>query len=191
MPASTEKESNSMAEHHFSLVIAPQGGLDDGTTIEALGEAGATDATVGRGPDGVWTAVFDREAPSFKAALSSAIAAVTSAGVTVRRVEPDDLVTQAEIAERLGRTSESIRLLASGRRGDHTFPTPAVRAPGRGSLWRWAQVAAWAGLPAEEVERAEWIEVVNATLQLGMLDSPRQRAMLDEAGGLLSATKHH
>jgi hypothetical protein len=188
MPATIKKqlESAVMPEYHFSLVLGPHPGLEDGAAVEALGEAGATDSTVGRGPDGVWSAVFDREAPSFRVALGSAIGAIHTAGLRVLRVEPDDLVTQAEIAQRLGRTSESVRLLASGQRGDGTFPAPTVRATSRSSLWRWAAVAAWAGLSAEEVEQAEWIEVVNATLQLGQLDTPRQRAMLDEAAGMLA-----
>src|SRR5438309_280975 len=127
-------QRRTMADHHFTLVLAPDPGLEDGSAVELLGSAGATDSTVGRGPDGVWTAAFDRQASSFKEALRSAIAVVRSAGLVVRRVEPDDLVTQAEIAERLGRTSESVRLLASGQRGDATFPPPAVRTTSRGSL---------------------------------------------------------
>ena len=175
-----------MTEHHFTLVLASSPSLEDGSAIEALGEAGATDATVGRGPEGIWTAVFDRLADSFDVALKSAIAAVRTAGLVVRRVEPDDLVTQAEIAERLGRTSESIRLLASGQRGDKSFPPPAVRTTSRGSLWRWSQVARWARLPADEAEKAEWIAVVNARLQFDLFDTPKERAMLKEVAGMLS-----
>jgi hypothetical protein len=177
-----------MAEHHFTLVLAPDPGLEDGSAVEALGAAGATDSMVGRGPDGVWVAVFAREAPSFEEALKSGLAAVRDARLVVRRVEPDDLVTQSEVAERLGRTSESVRLLASGQRGDGTFPAPSVRTTSRGSLWRWSQVAAWAGRPAEEVDRAEWVAVVNARLQLDLLNTPKERAMLKEVARML-ATK--
>jgi len=175
-----------MTEHHFTLVLAASPGLEDGSAIEALGEEGATDATIGRGPERVWTAVFDRSADSFGAALRSAIAAVRAAGLVVRRVEPDDFVTQAEIAEHLGRTSESVRLLASGHRGDKTFPPPAVRTTSRGSLWRWSQVARWARLPADEVEKAEWIAVVNARLQFDLFDTPKERAMLKQVAGMLA-----
>lgn len=178
-----------MAEHHFTLVLSSVPGLEDGSAVEALGQAGATDSTIGRGPDGVWTAVFDRQASTFEEALRSAIAAVRAAGLVVRRVEPDDLVTQAEVAERLGRTSESIRLLASGQRGDGTFPAPAVRTTSRGSLWRWSQVAAWARRPAEEVDRAEWIAVVNARLQMDLLDTPKERAMLKQVAGMLAGKR--
>ena len=98
-------------------------------------------------------------------------------------------MTQAEIAERLGRSSESVRLLASGQRGDGTFPQPVVRTTSRGSLWRWSQVAAWAGRPADEVERAEWVALVNAKLAMGLFDTPRERAMLKEVAGMLGATR--
>lgn len=175
-----------MAEHSFVLVLAPAPGLEDGSAVEALGEAGATDASVARAADGVWTASFDREAPSFEEALRSAINAVRSVGLVVRRVEPDDLVTQAEIAERLGRTSESVRLLVTSRRGDGTFPSPAVRTTSRGSLWRWSQVAAWANRPDDEVERAEWIAVVNAKLQFDLFNTPKEREMLREVAGMLA-----
>lgn len=169
-----------MTEHHFTLVLSPDPGLEDGQAVEALGEAGATDATVGRGPDGTWTAVFDREAPTFKEALLTAIADVRSAGLGVRRVEPDDLLTQAEVAERLGRTSESIRLLAARQRGDGTFPSPAVRATSRGSLWRWCEVAPWAGRPDEEVDVARTIAFVNARMEFGLLDAPAESDLLHE-----------
>ena len=178
-----------MVEHNFTLVLARSPGLEDGAAVEALGEAGATDATVGRRADGVWTAVFYRRADTFEEALKSAIRDVRSAGLAVRRVEPDDLVTQAEVAERLGRSSESIRLLATGQRGDGSFPAPVVRATSRGSLWRWSEVAAWAGFAAEEVERATWIAVVNARLQYGLFDTPKEKAMLKEVERMLAGSK--
>ena len=178
-----------MTEHHFTLVLSPDISLESGSAIEALGEAGAIDTTVGRGADGVWTAVFDREAPSFEEALKSAISDVRDGGLTVRRIEPDDLITQAEIADRLGRTSESIRLLSTGQRGDRNFPQPVVRATNRGSLWRWSQVASWANLPTDEVQKAEWIAVVNARLQFDLHDTPRERAMLREVDGIVGGRR--
>lgn len=178
-----------MTEHHFTLVLASDPGLEDGTAVEALGEAGATDATIGRGADGVWTAVFDRQGPTFDEALKSAIRDVRAAHMVVRHVEPDDLVTQAEIAERLGRSSESVRLLASGQRGDGSFPPPAVRTTSRGSLWRWSEVAAWANLATEEVEKARWIAIVNARLQFDLYNTPKDKTMLKEVADILTAKR--
>lgn len=74
----------------------------------------------------------------------SAIAAVESVlgRGSVMRVEPDELVWAAEIAHRLGRTRQSVRLLMHGKRGPGGFPRPAATAT-RNPLWRWSEVADW------------------------------------------------
>jgi predicted DNA-binding transcriptional regulator AlpA len=88
-------------------------------------------------------------------------------GVRVRRVEPDDLVTLSEIAERMGRTRESVRLLAAGERGAGDFPPPVSHLRSRFRLWRWSDVAAWAGVVSdEERDRARFVALVNAALEL-------------------------
>ena len=138
------------------------------------------DLKVRRGDDGQWAVVVERDSPSFKEALFSALCDVRAAGLETRRVEPDDLVTQAEIAERLGRTSESVRLLSSGRRRKGTFPQSVVRTINRGSLWRWSEVAIWAKRPKEEIERAEWIAVVNTELYRARYTTPEKEAILQE-----------
>lgn len=168
-----------MNEYNFTLVLADHAGLEDGTAIEVLGEHGVTDATISRS-DGTWTAEFDREAGSFPEALTSAVRAVRASGLIVRRVEPDDLVTMSELADRLGRTIESVRLLTSGRRGDGSFPGPVVRTTSRGHLWSWAQVARWDRRPAQERERSEWIAGINARIQLNLFDSQAEQAMIAE-----------
>ena len=104
-----------MPEYEFTLII--DGDLTDEDTVEALFDAGCDDATIG-GTNNIGTADFAREARSLADAIVTAIAAVESVpGLRVRRLEPDDLVTIPDIAERLGRTSESVRLLANGERG--------------------------------------------------------------------------
>lgn len=168
-----------MTEYNFTLVLGPHAGLEDGTAIELLGELGVIDATISR-TDGNWTAEFDREAGSFPEALTSAVRAVRAAGLTVRRVEPDDLVTMSELADRLGRSIESIRLLTSGRRGDGSFPGPVVRTTSRGHLWSWAQVARWSDRPDDEIERAEWIAGINARIQVSLFDSMAEQTMIAE-----------
>jgi len=88
-------------------------------------------------------------------------------GLRVLRVEPDDLVTAAEIAQRLGRTRESVRLLISGERGDRTFPPPISHLRTRHRLWRWSDVAAWSGRATpEEAAQAGALAAVNAALDL-------------------------
>ncbi len=93
-----------MDEYQFTLAIS--GDVEGAETLDALFEAGCDDATFGS-IDGVGYGDFVREARSFGEALRSAIDAVESVAVLrVTRVEPDDLVTISEIAERTGRSLE-------------------------------------------------------------------------------------
>lgn len=154
-----------MSEHEFTLVV--HGGLDD-AIVDALFEAGCDDATLGE-VDGVGYAEFIREAPSFGDALRSAIEQVESVpGLTVSRVEPDDLVTLSEIAQRLGRSRESVRLLASGERGSGDFPAPVSHLKARTRLWRWSEVAGWAKRHDQPIDlsAATAIAAINAALTL-------------------------
>ncbi len=154
-----------MHEYEFSLIF--RGDLDD-EVVEALFEAGCDDATLGQ-VDGVGYAEFIREAPSFGEAIRSAIEQMESVpGVTVIRVEPDDLVTLSEIAHRLGRSREGVRLLASGKRGSGDFPPPVSHLRARTRLWRWSEVAAWAKRHDESIDlrAATAIAAINSALNL-------------------------
>ncbi len=139
--------------------------------LDELFEAGCDDASFGS-VDGVWHAAFDRESTSLEEAIASAIADVSSVeGVEVERVEPDDIVTISEIAERLGRSRESIRLLVSGQRGDGDFPAPFSHSRDRNKLWHWFEVAEWAenkGIPFRAVsgQAARSITAINSALDL-------------------------
>ena len=88
---------------------------------------------------------FDREADSLADAVVSAMSAVEGAvpGLRVVQLEPDDLVTMSDIAQRTGRTRESIRLLIAGERGPGGFPVPFTHFGERQRMWRWGAVAAW------------------------------------------------
>ncbi|MGH2653141.1 MAG: helix-turn-helix transcriptional regulator [Actinomycetota bacterium] len=154
-----------MGEHEFSLVI--DGPVEDETVVDKLFEAGCSDATIGS-VDGVGYADFHREAETFADVVLSALRDVESVpGLKVLRVEPDDLVTMSEIAERLGRTRESIRLLVSGRRGRGNFPAPISHLRSRSRLWRWSEVAEWAETgTAEEQRNARFVASINAALEL-------------------------
>lgn len=151
-----------MPEHTFTIILS---GDVDGH-IDELFEAGCEDATFGE-IDGVPYADFDREAPTFSAALSSAIAGVEAvAGIEAVRIEPDDLVTASEIAERLGRSRESVRLLAAGRRGGGSFPPPFSHLKHRNRLWRWADILTWAGADEAVQRDAHVVAFINAALDL-------------------------
>ena len=167
-----------MSEHEFTLVF--HGGPDD-AIVDALFEAGCDDATLGE-VDGVGYADFIREAPSFGEALRSAIEQVESvAGLMVSRVEPDDLVTLSEIAQRLGRSRESVRLLAAGERGPGDFPAPVSHLKARTRLWRWSEVAGWAKRHDQPIDlgAATTIAAINAALTLrqtlGKLAPPERK----------------
>jgi len=168
-----------MREWEFTLIV--DGDVTNEVVLDKLAEQGAEDATFGTAA-GVAYADFSREAASLPAAVMSAINDLEGVpGISVLRVEPDDLVTQAEIAERLDRSREGIRLLAAGHRGKGTFPAPVSHLRARSRLWRWSDVARWAGLFSPEEERdARFVAMVNDALDLRRLR--RQTTQPDEEG---------
>ena len=137
--------------------------------IGALEKAGCADALFGRRGT-VFYANFDREADSFGEAVLSAIEDVERAvpGLKVTRVEPEELVSAAQIAVRTKRTRESIRLLIEGKRGPGSFPTPALWLSSSRKLWRWTDVADWFATclqaPVSDVQVAAFVASVNAAL---------------------------
>ena len=131
-----------MPLHHFTLIVdGPD--LQDDACIDRLFEAGCDDGTVGRA-DGIQYIDFDRDAPSFDEAVLSAVTDVERvAGAEVVRVADAGLVSMTDIAARIGRTRESVRLLVTGARGPGGFPPPVTDPRGRYRLWRWSDVAQW------------------------------------------------
>jgi len=151
-----------MPEYSFTVVI--DGAVD--ARLDDLFEAGCDDATFGV-VDGTHYADFDRTAPTFGQAVASALRAIESVpGLQVVRIEPDDLVTAADIAERMGRTRESVRLLIAGERGSGGFPAPVSHLRARNRLWRWSDVAHWAGLDTTSLDDARLVRAINAALEL-------------------------
>jgi hypothetical protein len=157
--------------YSFTLFIQGSDVLDD-QNLDMLFEAGCDDATFGA-RDGAQYGEFDREAVSFSAALASAIHDMTNAfpGLEIVRVEPDDLVSMATIAERSGRSRESIRLLAAEQRGPGGFPPPVAYVDRKTRLWHWPDVAHWltehdkAKLDVDR-EAADLIAALNAAYDL-------------------------
>ena len=96
---------------------------------------------VPEGGTGVNVVHVCREADSFAAALLEAVEKVESTGLLVTGIASDDLVSLRDIAARLGRTYESVRLIAAGKRGPGGFPTPL--STGQWALYSWAEVSAW------------------------------------------------
>ncbi|MGQ0777668.1 MAG: helix-turn-helix transcriptional regulator [Pseudonocardiales bacterium] len=95
--------------------------------------------------DGLPYTSFTRTAESYQRAVLNAVKQVENADVGVRvvRIQTDELLTISEIADRTGRTPESIRLLVSGERGPGNFPGAESRMGARNRLWRWSTVVEW------------------------------------------------
>lgn len=104
-------------------------------------EAGCDDATVSF-QKGHIIVDFAREAKSVSAALVSAIEDVLAAGATIDRVEPDPLVTLAEIASRTGLSRAAMTQYSKGQRA-RDFPAPVAKVTSDSPLWHWATVARW------------------------------------------------
>jgi hypothetical protein len=168
--------------YEFTLSVA--GGALTHALADELYRAGCDDMTFegayDAGPAPIMAHV-DREAPSFMDAVMSAISDIESvAPLRVEAIEVDDLVTLGEIAKRLGRTRESVRLLMTGRRGPGGFPPPVARIGRHGTVWSWPDVAAWANRalgtnmdPGVAVEAP----VVNAALRLRRASKSEREAL--------------
>lgn len=147
----------------FRLVVSER---IDSDGANRLFEAGTDDGVPESGPQGHYIG-FDREAASLQEALLSAIEEVESAGFEVLRVEPDEIVSAADIAVRADRSRQSISSLVSGERGPGNWPLPVagnVRSP----LWRWSEVAGWFedydGSQAVDRDEAAFLTAVNEVL---------------------------
>jgi hypothetical protein len=157
-----------MTTHTFTLILGDSPRIDE-EIARRLFDAGCDDALPGV-RHGVSLVEFDREASSFREAVVSAIEDVKKAdcGLRVSRIEPDDLVSMAEMARRSGRTRESIGQLASGSRGPRGFPWPVRAVATKSPLWSWAQAAEWLAdhdkLDREVADQAGEIVKLNAEL---------------------------
>lgn len=184
------------ADREYSFVLVLDGPEEPGPEAQdALYEAGCDDAILVR-QNGATLLDFDREAPSLREAVVSAIRDVERAGFHVVRVELGDLVSASEIAQRLHRSRECIRLYARGDRGPGSFPAPTARAKSRTPLYSWGDIERWASrLPAAKVARpgkrsvtasgstlydSRYVDVINAALVLR-----REGPGLPEAGAIL------
>jgi hypothetical protein len=128
-----------MPTHVFTLVLDRR---PDDVELAAMLDAGHDDATFGV-ENGLPVAEFDREASALADAIASAVRDIEAAGLRVLRVLDQDLVTLADIANRIGRSRESVRRYATGERGGGSFPPPVN--PGRDGtvFYRWSEVAPW------------------------------------------------
>lgn len=131
-----------MSTYEF-ILITNGVDLNDTSHVDAL-LAGGCDDAIPFERDGVTMLSFAREADRADFALRSAVNDVEGAidGARVVGLSPD-LVSTSDIAMRTGRSRESVRLLAEGKRGSRDFPRPVGWVGDRIRVWRWADVAVW------------------------------------------------
>lgn len=173
-----------MSGYDFTLVLNREPTEPE---LDSLFEAGCDDST----PEGEYLH-FDRLADTLAAAITSAVRNVESVpGLEVVGVGQDDLVTLRDVAARTGRTYESVRLIAAGRRGPGGFPRARHTTSGdkEWSLYSWTAVATWllealgepVAVPAREIAIADQALALRRLLRD---ESERDRQMIT---GLLAA----
>jgi hypothetical protein len=171
-------QSNCPREFDFSLVI---GGISALTPeIEnALFNAGCDDATFSIQYGSLY-AEFSRSSTSLAEAIISAIKNIKDAGIgaVVVSVDECNLVTQAEIAQRIGRTRQQVHQYITGERGPGNFPPPECHLTGNHPLWQWCAVSYWLAqnniIRVQQSEDAEVTSIINSLLELSRQyrDSP-------------------
>lgn len=185
----TLKKVPRTARHEFTLVL--DGVIEITAKLEnALFESGCDDATLTM-RNGRAFLLFSREAPSLTDAVLSAIRDVARSelGVSVLRVDESQLVTQADIARRLGWSRQLVHQYVTGVRGPKRFPPPVGQLTPRVMLWYWCDVARWLkthGLAdGPNIQEAWQISLINNDLERRHL----LRLAPDEADTLLTKLK--
>lgn len=157
-----------MKTHEFSIIAS---GLDHRADDfeQRFYDAGCDDATISF-QKGRIIVDFSREAETLEEAISSAIEAVRSVGASIDRVEPDPLVSLADIAARSKMSRAAMTQYSKGQRGK-AFPAPVARITSDSPLWDWAAVSHWLcsnhKLPPEAAFAAAVVKEANEVLRTG------------------------
>ena len=155
-----------MKVHEFTIIAS---GLHPDTSDIAnlFFEAGCDDASIAF-QKGVLILEFEREAASFSSAVISALGDVMKTGAKVERIEPDHLVSLADIAKRTGLSRSALTLYHKGERAQG-FPTPVARVTSESPLWDWYEVASWLcsneKMSPEEVIQARIVKEANTVIE--------------------------
>jgi hypothetical protein len=169
------------ASHIFTIRFHIVGATEDGDhSIRAYDDPGLQDLglRLPRDGDGVFEAEFARSAETFGDAVLSALNDLQRVfpEADLIGVEPDDLATIGEIAARLGRSHESIRLLVQGKRGPGGFPSALNTPETKPQVWRWHEVIDWfeqkMAIPVPDSENAAFLAMINDLLRV-RLAAPR------------------
>lgn len=169
------------ASHIFTIRFHIAGAAEEGDhSIRAYDDPGLQDLglRLPRDGDGVFEAEFARSAETFGDAVLSALNDLQRVfpEADLIGVEPDDLATIGEIADRLGRSHESIRLLVLGKRGPGGFPSALNHPETKPQVWRWHEVIDWfeqkMAIRVPDSENASFLAMVNDLLRV-RLAAPR------------------
>jgi hypothetical protein len=182
--------SNCNQEHDFTLL------LDGANTVtreieDAIFNAGCDDATIGL-RFGRLFLTFSRTAPSLREAIVSAILAINGCGKDLRvlRVDACNLVTQADIARKIGRSRQLVHQYMNGVRGPGGFPPPACDITDNAPLWNWCEVAYWLWtndlISQDVLQEAQEVAIVNS-----ILDLEYQRQIAPELTKKIMKSLHH
>jgi len=176
-----------MKTHNFTIVASSPNEFS--VMTDRLFEAGCDDATVSL-QKGLLVLEFDREARTFVHAIMTALQDVAKTGAVIERIEPDYLVSAAEIAKRSSQSRASVSLYAKGERGVG-FPRPIARVTTESPLWDWADVSAWlhreAHLSLSMIVEARAVRELNKVLveksqPSSYLGRKLERARLNQSG---------
>lgn len=165
----TANPGNCEREFDFALIVGGVPELTD-AVMDTLFCSGCDDATVSM-QYGLLYLEFSRSAQSLQDAIISAIKNVLDAniGASVLRVDECNLVTQSEIARRMGRSRQMVHQYITGERGPGGFPPPACLLTEQRPLWQWCAVSYWlytnSLLREEECLHAAVVEAVNNLLE--------------------------
>lgn len=159
-----------MQEHDFTLLLD---GLQSITPEleEAIFKAGCDDATLSL-RFGRLFLTFSRTASSLREAIVSAVLAINGCGFGLRvlRVDVCNLVTQSDIARKIGRSRQLVHQYMIGVRGPGGFPPPACNITENAPLWYWCEVAYWLWsndlISQDVLQEAQEVAVVNSVLDL-------------------------
>src|SRR5712692_6543367 len=122
----TERKAKKECEKEYDFTLVLTGFTElSSATEHALFEAGCDDATLSVRFGRVYL-TFSRPAPTLKDAILSAIRDVRKAkiGADVLRVDNCDLITQSDVARRIGRSRQLVNQYITGSRGPGGFPPP-------------------------------------------------------------------
>jgi hypothetical protein len=152
------------------IIIASGGDPDADDFFDRFYDAGLDDATVGWQRGRIIVDVA-REAESIDEAIATAVRDVKKAGATVVSIEPDLLVSRAEIADRTGLTKAAVTNYVTGNRREG-FPPPARRVGTTSPLWDWSVVATWFYRHDRMVPRETVVEALAVKAANSVIDAP-------------------